>query len=200
MRKLLPTWPSGIILTRTNESPIVKSHIFLLTLFLTTSLCTAQDDKSWWKSLFSKDVRDKEEQGAETTEENPTTPAGKQDVGSDSIASGNFENSGEVLWILPEKVVYLNDSIVKNPQTLKGFRVSVFSGTLEEARKVRTEFLSKYPDIPCSVRHNSPNFEVRLGNFRSHDDAWPLHEQMKSFFPFAHIVKDDIDLPELGAP
>jgi hypothetical protein len=45
------------------------------------------------------------------------------------------------------------------------------------------------------VKYISPNFRVRVGDFRTKNEALKLYREIKSNYPVAFIVADEIDFP-----
>jgi hypothetical protein len=84
---------------------------------------------------------------------------------------------------------------------MEGFRVEIFfspaADALEKARKKKLEFLSKYPDLPVYIKYDAPNFRVRVGDFRTKNEALKLYKKIKSNYSVAFIVADDIKFPLL---
>ncbi|HYQ57157.1 MAG TPA: SPOR domain-containing protein [Draconibacterium sp.] len=84
---------------------------------------------------------------------------------------------------------------------MSGYRVEIFfSSSLnarEQARNIKTEFLTKYPDFPVEIKFIAPNFRVRVGNFRTKNEALKLYKQVQDDYPAAFIVPDVIKFPLL---
>lgn len=84
---------------------------------------------------------------------------------------------------------------------IEGFRVEIFFSSdfdaKEKALRKKKEFLSVYPDVAVHVKYISPNFRVRVGDFRTKNEALKLYREIKSNYPVAFIVADDIDFPML---
>ncbi len=85
--------------------------------------------------------------------------------------------------------------------TMKGFRLQIFAtsgtGAREEAESVKARFLSEYMDYGVYVTFQSPDWKVRVGDFRNKSEALKLKEEVKRMFPNAFIVPDDINFPKL---
>jgi hypothetical protein len=83
----------------------------------------------------------------------------------------------------------------------EGFRLEIFfsSGNhaREEAMNIKTEFLKKYPDELAYMTFQSPDFKVRVGNFRTKSEALALQQRIRKDYPNAFIVKDMIQFPKL---
>lgn len=83
--------------------------------------------------------------------------------------------------------------------TIKGYRIQLFSesgaNVKTKATAVQSEFIKNYPTIPAYIVFESPNFKIKAGDFRSQIEAQKYLKQIKSSFPGAFIVTDDIMLP-----
>ena len=83
----------------------------------------------------------------------------------------------------------------------EGYRLEIFFSSglraRDEAMEVKTEFLRKYPDEQAYMIFQSPDFKVRVGDFRTKDEALALQNRIKRTYPNAFIVKDIIQFPKL---
>ncbi len=84
---------------------------------------------------------------------------------------------------------------------MDGYRVEIFfsleNDAREKALEVKHDFLSRYPDSDVRIKYNSPYFKVRVGNFRTRNEALKLQKQLLNKYPIAFIVPDIIKFPEL---
>jgi hypothetical protein len=82
---------------------------------------------------------------------------------------------------------------------IDGFRVEIFFSSeidaKEKALKKKAEFLAIYPDNNVHVVYISPNFRVRVGDFRTKNEALKLYKEIKNTYPLAFIITDEIDFP-----
>ena len=89
----------------------------------------------------------------------------------------------------------------KKNGTLSGFRLQIYFGSGEKAHaqatKIKTDFLSSNPGVKAYVLFKSPDFIVRVGNFRTKSEALKLGKSLTYQFPNAFIVADEITFPEL---
>ena len=89
----------------------------------------------------------------------------------------------------------------KKNETFGGFRLQIYFGSGEkahtEAIKIKTDFLSSYPDVKTYLLFKSPDFIVRVGNFRTKSEALKMRKTLLSQYPNAFIVADEIAFPEL---
>lgn len=97
----------------------------------------------------------------------------------------------------------LNWHIAKNKKMdgMEGYRVEIFFSAemdaLEQSKNKKVEFLSKYPDYLVHIKYDAPNFKVRVGDFRTKNEALKLKKSIERDYPMAFIVPDKIKFPLL---
>jgi len=97
----------------------------------------------------------------------------------------------------------VNSHLKQNQQRVgsDGFRVEIFfssgSGAREMAERRKAEFLKNYPEIPVYISFQSPNFRLRIGDFRNRSEALKVKNQIQKAYPTAFIVPDLIQFPKL---
>jgi hypothetical protein len=101
----------------------------------------------------------------------------------------------DITWLIAK---YTNQNQTK--PIISGYRVQIFFDSGNQSKKkandVKTQFLAKNPDIPCYLVYQSPNFKVRVGDFRTRYEAYKFYREIKNDFPSAFIVKDEINFPK----
>jgi hypothetical protein len=89
----------------------------------------------------------------------------------------------------------------KKSGTTSGFRLQIYFGSGENAHiqaiKIKTDFLSSNPDVKTYLFFKSPDFIVRVGNFRTKSEALKMQKSLLYKFPNSFIVADEIAFPEL---
>jgi len=84
---------------------------------------------------------------------------------------------------------------------IEGYRIEIFFSSdydaYEKAKKKKIEFLSLYPENTVHIKYVAPNFRVRVGDFRTKNEALKLYRKIKKNYPVAFIVADNIDFPLL---
>jgi hypothetical protein len=87
----------------------------------------------------------------------------------------------------------------KENKQIEGFRVEIFFSSdidaKEKALKKKVEFLTLYPENTVHVKYVAPNFRVRVGDFRTKNEALKLFKEIKNTYPLSFIVTDNIDFP-----
>jgi hypothetical protein len=91
----------------------------------------------------------------------------------------------------------IENNKIKNK--IDGFRVEIFFSSdvdaREKALKKKEEFLSVYPNNTVHIKYVSPNFRVRVGDFRTKNEALKLYKEIKDNYPVSFIITDEIDFP-----
>lgn len=89
----------------------------------------------------------------------------------------------------------------KTRNGIEGFRVEIFfsaeSDAMKKAVNKKVDFLSKYPEYAVHIKYDAPNFKVRIGDFRTKNEAVKLYKKIKADYPVAFVVADKINFPLL---
>ena len=164
----------------------------LLFLFIggafTSSL--AQDDAPWWKSLFQgKHAAIDSPSNAVPLDNPPLTGVQNGIQGQDSSeSSGQINETASALEPISNSVkrqigsyelqsnaqisaLDLAWMVVRHP--VQGYRVQLYLGTLQEARKVRSQMRLK-TDLPIYLTSLAPSYRVTLGDFH---DKWAAEKE-----------------------
>lgn len=77
----------------------------------------------------------------------------------------------------------------------KGFRIQVISTSKrEDAFRIKSDLLSRFPDQKSYALYQSPNFKVRIGNFIKREDAEKFKVILNRIYPQGvYIVEDGIE-------
>lgn len=87
---------------------------------------------------------------------------------------------------------------------IQGFRTQVFSGNNQ--RKSKDEAFDKekkvkelFPDVPTYVSYTAPFWKLRVGDFRSHEEAYHMQRLLMTAFPTfgkeMYIVREEVKIP-----
>jgi hypothetical protein len=81
---------------------------------------------------------------------------------------------------------------------IQGYRVQIFFGSdRKAANDARTQFLQLYPNTEAYLLYQQPNFKVRVGDFRTQQEAQALFKELLRHFERVFLVPDKINLPKL---
>jgi hypothetical protein len=129
-------------------------------------------------------------------------------IAQESVSAQNTEksNSPEIIKNLNinqdprlNKILTWHIENNRTRNKIEGFRVEIFFSSdfdaKDKAIRKKKEFLSVFPDNTVHIKYISPNFRVRVGDFRTKNEALKLYREIKNNYPVAFIVADEIDFP-----
>ncbi|MCL3782401.1 SPOR domain-containing protein [Prolixibacteraceae bacterium JC049] len=100
-----------------------------------------------------------------------------------------------------DSLLALDIRLNRKKKSADGFRLQIFStsgvGARERAQAIKARFLGKNPEYDVYVKFQSPDWKVRVGNFRNKSEVLKLKSLVKRDFPDAFIVPDQIEFPAL---
>ncbi|MEY3236207.1 MAG: hypothetical protein RI883_308 [Bacteroidota bacterium] len=110
---------------------------------------------------------------------------GKVEIIKDSRIDGLVKKQG---MIIPPAT---------SPQ-IPGYRVQLFFDSDRKAvDDARSKFIASYPKIDSYVLFNSPNYVLKVGDFRTLLEAERIKDSFVQLFPTSFIVKELINLPRI---
>ena len=56
---------------------------------------------------------------------------------------------------------------------------------------------AKYPDMGAYLIYQPPFFKIRVGDFRTKDEAYTFYKKLLSDFPVSYLIADQINYPVL---
>lgn len=84
-------------------------------------------------------------------------------------------------------------------RTLTGYRVRIFFDNSQTARNdsesVMKSFMAAHPGIPAYRNYQNPFFRVVVGDFRTKSEAMEFFQSVKSAYPSALLIKENINFP-----
>ena len=94
----------------------------------------------------------------------------------------------------------MNSKVERNKsRKLTGYRVRIFFDNKQNARNASeaamNRFQAAYPGYGAYRSFASPYFKVTVGDFRTKSEALQLMQALKSDFPSAFVVKENINYP-----
>ncbi|MCO4807205.1 MAG: SPOR domain-containing protein [Flavobacteriales bacterium] len=118
------------------------------------------------------------------------------------LVTPSYIDSTTSILIVSEEVsqyLILMDSVDKVSQNIEGFRIQLFSnsgpGAREKSYEAQTDFLKLYPRYPSYALWNSPNWVLRVGNYRSRLEAVSFRDEIKDSYPASFVIRDNIASP-----
>lgn len=75
----------------------------------------------------------------------------------------------------------------------KGYRVQVIStNSRDQALRMKTELMSRFPDQKTYTSYQSPLFKVRIGNFVRKEEAEQFRKMLTRLYPQGVYVVEDL--------
>jgi hypothetical protein len=120
-----------------------------------------------------------------------------------SIIENRNEDWGKVYIYQDDRIENLvNQHIehnIKQPG-IPGFRINIFfeSGlhARQQAETIRDTFMYYFPDVPCYLEYQAPNFKVYVGDYRTKVDALKFFKQINKKYPKSFPVSTMINYPK----
>lgn len=113
------------------------------------------------------------------------------------------QKSGEPTIIMEPRVEDLQRAWIQNNRQhaeLTGYRVQIYNGRKAACQEKRSEFLRHYPNVKPYTLYDSPEYRVRVGDFRTRLEAERFRNEIIDEFSGSFVVKTEIDFPSLEKP
>ncbi|MCX6296844.1 MAG: SPOR domain-containing protein [Bacteroidetes bacterium] len=121
---------------------------------------------------------------------------------SASISKAQNPNAeiGKVELVQEKNVKELIDKHIEinSKAPIKGYRIKIhFGSDKNKAKEVKAKFIAKFPDIAAYEKYDQPNFNIRVGDFRTKLEAYKVLKEIQVEFPSSFLVQDEIEMPKL---
>jgi len=114
------------------------------------------------------------------------------------------KGKGHIQIIQDDKVDLLvskHVQINQNRKGIDGYRIQIFfdsgNNSKTKAQSIYEGFKAKYPNVGAYLTFKSPNYKVRVGDFRTRLDAQRFLNEIINEYPNAWIIADLINLPNV---
>ena len=117
--------------------------------------------------------------------------------------SNQFQEAQLQIFQDPRLEILLQRHIEYNKKKggMNGYRIQIFFGSgrtaRDDANETKAKFLSYFPDTRAHILYQSPFYKVRVGDFRTKNEALKFYRRVQRRFPNAYIIPDTINFPEL---
>ena len=99
-----------------------------------------------------------------------------------------------------ENSIRYNDTLTKKFYDLKKdyskrvyestfYTIQIYYGGLEEADSIFSDFSDKYEEIKSELLFETPNYKVRVGEYKDLNDASKKLEEIRRIYPGSFIIK-----------
>jgi hypothetical protein len=121
-----------------------------------------------------------------------------------TMAQESVMPGGEAGIVQDPRIEQLMNKHIQASQAIKtmdGFRIQLFSdsgnNSKTRAQTVYDEFMARFPETGVYLTFKSPNYKVRIGDFRTKLDAQRFLNELSGDYPNAFIINDQINLPKV---
>ena len=96
----------------------------------------------------------------------------------------DIEMSEEIKKLLSLKVLVNKDKYENNY-----YAIQLYNGNSEKAKKIQIEFKNKFPEWESNLSFETPNYKVRVGNFKELIEASRKLDFIRKLYPSAFLLK-----------
>ena len=88
-----------------------------------------------------------------------------------------------------EKLLLLKILVNKNKYENNYYAIQLYNGNYEKAKKILSKFKKKFPEWESNVSFETPNYKVRVGNFKEFLEASKKLDYIRKLYPSAFLLK-----------
>lgn len=121
-----------------------------------------------------------------------------QEIGLKSTDTEPVHQASIIFEESPQLQEYLSamDSLDRKQFTVSGYRIQIYSGSGPSAKKAaldaQSDFLKYYAKFPSYTQFSTPNWVLRVGDFRTRLEALEFHNEIRAKYPASFIIRDEI--------
>jgi hypothetical protein len=101
---------------------------------------------------------------------------------------------GKITFEHAEKLDSLEKKM-RGKNEMRGYRIQIFLGSYADAKNMRAKFLASGLKMQAYIVQNTPDYVVRVGDFRTSLEAQKHFIELKKMYPSALLVVDRIEPP-----
>jgi len=113
---------------------------------------------------------------------------------TDTIGSVDYIQSDAISSIMKKSII-INEA----KPLISGYRIQIYSvsgvNSKDKVNKEKAEFLLKDIKAVAYIVYQSPYFKLRIGDYRTKLEAYHYLQEIIEEYPFAFVVKDEINSP-----
>ena len=88
-----------------------------------------------------------------------------------------------------KKLLLLKILVNKNKYENDYYAIQIYNGNYEKAKKILSEFKKKFPEWKSSLSFETPNYKVRVGNFKEFLGASKKLDFIRGLYPSAFLLR-----------
>lgn len=88
--------------------------------------------------------------------------------------------------------------VKQRQSSIEGYRIQIAAGSnRNNVYQIKSKFYQNFPEIKQYIIYQSPNFKLRVGNYRTRLEAYKDLQEILPLFNGAFIIRDELKLSEL---
>ena len=88
-----------------------------------------------------------------------------------------------------KKLLTLKILVNKKNYEKNYYAIQIYNGNYEKAKMTLSDFKKKFPDWESSLSFETPNYKVRVGNFKEFLEASKKLEFIRKLYPSAFLLR-----------
>jgi hypothetical protein len=99
--------------------------------------------------------------------------------------------------LLVKKQIQVNELTTRDARRyVQGYRILVVStNDRNKATNAKTKIYTEFPELKAYLMYQSPNMKLKVGDFKSREEAEPYLSAIQRFFPEGvYIIRDVIEV------
>ena len=88
-----------------------------------------------------------------------------------------------------KKLLSLKILVNKKNYEKNYYAIQIYNGNYEKAKMTLSDFKKKFPDWESSLSFETPNYKVRVGNFKEFLEASKKLEFIRKLYPSAFLLR-----------
>ncbi len=88
-----------------------------------------------------------------------------------------------------EKLISLKILLNKKNYKNNYYAIQIYNGNYDKAKMTLSDFKKKFPDWESSLSFETPNYKVRVGNFKEYLEANKKLEFIRKLYPSAFLLR-----------
>ena len=96
----------------------------------------------------------------------------------------DIEMDEEIEKLLSLKILINKDNYEKNY-----YAIQLYNGNYEKAKEIQSDFIKKFPEWESKLSFETPNYKVRVGNFKEFLEASKKLDFIRKLYPSAFLLR-----------
>lgn len=106
-----------------------------------------------------------------------------------SAIFGQSKNSDIEMDKEIKKLLSLKILINKNIYERNYYAIQLYNGNYQKAKEIQSDFIKKFPEWGSKLSFETPNYKVRVGNFKEFLEASKKLDFIRKLYPSAFLLR-----------